>query len=584
MTTEFDAPPPSVPLDEIIDAAAQVFGTAIDPAAPATVLPSERDQNLRIGNVVVKVSNAAEDPSSLDFQAYVLGHLERADPSLPVPRMLEPGVVRHRFSTGEHAVRGVTWLEGVPLAEAMRAADAAGAVVLRRSLGTVMGRLSTALSSAAHPAAGRPAFLWDLDRAQAVRPWLDDIADSEVRQAAGAVLDRHERHVVPRLGSLRRAIVHHDANDYNVLVDGSRVSGIIDFGDMLESSQVNELAVTLAYALLDAPDVIAAAHDVISAYTAEFVLLDDELSVLWELVATRLAMSIAISSHRSAAFPDNDYLLVSQAPAARLLQRLAAIRPDQLHFAARHAAGLEPVPAGRAVREWLASPQLRVVDPLPVDLAAVPAVLFSLADGAPATQFPSGPQGAHAAWEWMRSEITARGAAAGLGAYDEDRSCYAGDQFATDAPEPRSVHLGIDVFVEAGTPVRVPLDGIVETVADNDMPFDYGPTVIVRHATDDGTDFWSLYGHLSRRTIDIVQPGDHVPAGGTIGSVGHPEENGGWAPHVHLQVMTSLLTARWGRADAEPEGNFEGAGEPSRMDVWRSIVPNPSALLRLPPR
>jgi len=51
-----------------------------------------------------------------------------------------------------------------------------------------------------------------------------------------------------------------------------------------------------------------------------------------------------------------------------------------------------------------------------------------------------------------------------------------------------------------------------------------------------------------------------------------------------VQVMTSLLTARWGRADAEPEGNFEGAGEPSRMDVWRSIVPNPSALLRLPPR
>lgn len=582
--SEFDSPPPQVPIDELAAAAAEIFGPIIGHATDAVALPSERDQNVRIGTVVVKLANAAESPASLDFQAHVLRHLEHADPSLPVPRLLEPGIVRRRFSTGEHAVRAVTWLDGTPLADAMHGADAAAAAAMRRSLGTTLGRMSAALATAAHPSASRPGFLWDLDRAQAVRPWLAAIADAGVRAAAAAVLDRHERHVVPRRAALRRAIVHHDANDYNVLADGTRISGIIDFGDMIESTQVNELAVALAYALLDAPDLIAAAHDVISAYTAEFALGDDELAVLWELVGARLAMSIAISSHRSSAFPDNDYLLVSQAPAARLLQRLVDMRPDQLHFAARHAAGLEPVPAAPAVRAWLASPGLRVVDPLPVDLAASPTVMFSLADGAPATMFPPGPQGAHAAWEWMRGELAAQGAAAGLGAYDEDRSCYAGDQFATDAPEPRSVHVGIDVFVDAGTTVRVPLDGIIETVADNDVPFDYGPTVIVRHATGDGIEFWSLYGHLSRRTIDIVRPGDTVAAGDAIGSIGHPEENGGWVPHVHVQVMTSLLTGRWGPADAEPDGNFEGAGEPSRMDVWRSIVPDPSALLRLPPR
>ena len=68
-----------------------------------------------------------------------------------------------------------------------------------------------------------------------------------------------------------------------------------------------------------------------------------------------------------------------------------------------------------------------------------------------------------------------------------------------------------------------------------------------------------------------------------VGTVGAPHENGGWAPHVHVQVMTTLLLSRWDRRDAAPDGNFEGAGEPSRMRVWRSVVPDPSRLLRLAP-
>lgn len=262
-----------------------------------------------------------------------------------------------------------------------------------------------------------------------------------------------------------------------------------------------------------------------------------------------------------------------------LRQRILAIRPDLLRCHARHAGGFEPVATSPEVRAWIAAPQCAPAQVLPIDLRAASTMVISLADGAPATRFPSGPRGAAASWQWIREEMAAVGAQVAIGSYGEDRSCYAGEQFTTDAPEPRSVHLGIDLFIDDGTPVGSALAGIVETVVDNDLPFDYGPTVIVRHTTPTGTPFWVLYGHLSRRTMRTVTPGQSLAAGATLGFVGSPEENGGWAPHVHVQVITHLLAARWDDPAAPPDGNFEGAGEPSRMTVWSSIVPDPSALL-----
>ncbi|MCB9381741.1 MAG: aminotransferase class III-fold pyridoxal phosphate-dependent enzyme [Acidimicrobiaceae bacterium] len=568
MSTVFDAPPPSLPADRVAGFAAATFGVT----GEITPLASERDQNLRVGGHVVKVAHAAEDAAVLDLQSAALRHLARTAPHLPLPRLVEPGVVQY----DGHLVRAVTWLDGAPYAEVTHTPE------LRRSLGTFMGRLSAGLAGFGHPAAHRPGFLWNLDDAAAVEPWVADIADEADRAMVAGVFARHRRVVAPRLPALRAAVVHGDANDWNVLVDrdGQRVSGLIDFGDVAWGRQVNELAVTLAYALLDVPDVVAAASDVIAAYCAEFPLTGDELHVLWELVATRLAVSVAVSSHRSREFPDNGYLLVSQAPALRLLRRITAMKPEFLRACARAAAGLPPVPLQPAITAWLDDRDAcRPTGPLPFDLRTAARVVVSLAGDAPLTAITD----PVASWEWIRAEMTAADAVVALGRYDEDRACYAGEQFTTDAPEPRSVHTGIDLFVEVDTPVRAMLPGTVETVVDNAAAYDYGPTVILRHETATGTPFWVLYGHLSRATLTTVQPGQQVSPGDVVGFVGDHTVNGGWAPHTHLQVMTTLLLERWGEADAAPDGNFEGAGEPSRMQVWRSIVPNADLLLRLAP-
>jgi 4-aminobutyrate aminotransferase-like enzyme/Ser/Thr protein kinase RdoA (MazF antagonist) len=569
----FTAPPPDFTLERLGEFAREHYAIT----GELVPLASERDQNARIAGLVLKVANVDEDPGVLHLQHAALAHLEAVAPGVAVPRLVRTRdaadtAVVHGVQ-GQHLLRCVTHLPGRPLASVPRTPD------IERELGVLMGSLSAGLRSFGHPAAHRSGFLWDLDAAQRVRPWLADVAADD-RDVVEWAFDLHERLVVPRLGHLRTAVVHGDANDHNVLVHDGHVSGLIDFGDMAAGRQVNELAITLAYALLDQPDLVASATRVIEGYTSVFELEPAELAVLFPLVAARLAMSVAISFHRSRDFPDNEYLLVSQAPALRLLRRLQAIRPQFLHFAARRAAGLAAVPQHDAIVAWLRSQECRPVGPMPFDLGRAGRIVISLADGAPGMDVAGDPD---AYWAWLQGAMADAGATVAIGRYDEDRSCYAGDQFVTDAPETRSVHLGIDLFVPADTEVRAMLDGVVETVVDNDLPFDYGPTVIVRHTAGEAGPFWCLYGHLSRRTLTTVEPGEVVRAGQVVGFVGDPTVNGGWAPHVHVQLITDLMVDPLADPGTGPDGNFEGAGEPSRMDVWRQIAPDANLLLRFAP-
>jgi 4-aminobutyrate aminotransferase-like enzyme/Ser/Thr protein kinase RdoA (MazF antagonist) len=571
---EFDQPPPQFDPDTIRDLLRARYG--ID--GELTSLDSERDQNVRVatahGEWVVKVANAAEPAAVVDLQRVVLEHLADVDPGLPVPHIRPTlgGEAIDRWPTegGEHLVRCVSWLPGRPLAASARTP------ALERALGRAAGRLTKALSGVMHPGAHRPDFLWNLDHAQRCRAWLSDIAAPADRDLVERALDRHARRAVPHLERLRAAVVHHDLNDHNLLVAGDEVTGIIDFGDLHMGRQVNELAVLLAYTLLDAPDLVATTRQVVSGYVEHQPLDELELQVLFDLVVARLAMSVAISSHRSRQFAGNDYLTISQRPALRLLGRLMAVRPDMWWFVARDAAGLTAVPRHDGIVAWMRSAGCRPMGPLPFDLGRAPRITISLAAGAPGTEHASDPVAYGA---WLDERMRAHGAVVAFGAYGEDRTCYEGDQFRTDAPEPRSVHLGIDLFVAAGTPVRAMLPGRVVSVVDNDVPFDYGPTVVIEHEAGQAGPFWCLYGHLSRETLAMVRPGQHVAAGEMVATVGDHRVNGGWAPHVHVQLMTDLLVAD----DGVFSGNFEGAGEHSRMSIWRSIVPDANLLLDVAP-
>jgi murein DD-endopeptidase MepM/ murein hydrolase activator NlpD len=156
------------------------------------------------------------------------------------------------------------------------------------------------------------------------------------------------------------------------------------------------------------------------------------------------------------------------------------------------------------------------------------------------------------------------------GGYGEDRSAYTQALFAPPGEEPRTVHLGLDVFAAAGTDVFAPVDARVHSFRINDHPGDYGPTIILEHTPAPGLKFHTLYGHLSRDSIKNLKPGDAFMAGERLASVGARRENGGWSPHLHFQVILAIGAAK---------GDYPGVCRGSEQDTWLSICPDPGPLL-----
>ena len=244
-----------------------------------------------------------------------------------------------------HFVRLVSYLPGVPLGSTRYHSPA-----LLRDLGRNVGLLDAALASFDHPAVHRD-FHWDLANGlRIVRQYEGLIEDADMRELVGKLAAGFERTVVPVLPSLRRSVIHNDANDFNVLVGGGSdlytrnqsVVGLIDFGDMVHSYTVGDLAVAIAYAILDKPDPLAAAAQIVAGYHAAYPLEEAELAALFGLVTLRLCMSVCIAAEQQRRQPENAYLGISQQAIRRTLPKLAPVHPRLAEAVFREACGLPP--------------------------------------------------------------------------------------------------------------------------------------------------------------------------------------------------------------------------------------------------
>src|SRR5260370_1199389 len=131
----------------------------------------------------------------------------------------------------------------------------------------------------------------------------------------------------------------------------------------------------------------------------------------------------------------------------------------------------------------------------------------------------------------------------------------------------------MDFFVEPGSSLTAPLDGVVHIVANNSAPLDYGPVVILRHETSGAEEFFALYGHLCKDSLVGLEAGQRVARGQRFARVGAEHENGGWTPHVHFQIILDLL---------ELGADFPGVAYASQRSVWTSLSPDPNLLLGIP--
>jgi 4-aminobutyrate aminotransferase-like enzyme len=175
--------------------------------------------------------------------------------------------------------------------------------------------------------------------------------------------------------------------------------------------------------------------------------------------------------------------------------------------------------------------------------------------------------------------MAGKGVEVGIGRYDEARIIYTAESFrpvGRPYAEGRTVHLGIDVFAAAGSPVYAPYDGVVKFAQDNAGRQDYGPTIILEHiaegAGNDGgvITFYTLYGHLSRNSLAGMIPGCPVKKGERIAWIGPFPENGDWPPHLHFQIMLDLLGEN---------GNYPGVCKASERGVWLSLCPDANLIL-----
>jgi len=305
MASVLESTPPRFTTVDVAALAAELFGVG----GNARDLGSERDQTFLVeGAGVVKISNAAEDPANLDLEAAAIEHALRADPDLPIARQLRSARYRgHVVRLFEH----VPGRHGGP-----GLSDAAV-----QAYGRTHARLARALRGFFHPAAGRE-LLWDLKHAPKLREHLEHLGSR--RGLVEPVLDRYDEHVLPRWAALPAQVVHGDMNLGNVLLDDEGyVSGIVDFGDSCHTAAVADLAVAIASLMRGrAPDdAFRAARLAVDGYASWAPLEPDELDVLGDLVATRMAAIVTISAWRTARYPENaTYIQAEDADSWALLE------------------------------------------------------------------------------------------------------------------------------------------------------------------------------------------------------------------------------------------------------------------------
>ena len=182
---------------------------------------------------------------------------------------------------------------------------------------------------------------WDLQYFLLNEKYLNDIQNAADRKIAAYFLQQYKENIIPVLPTLRKQIIHNDANEWNTLVQNNRISGIIDFGDVCHTQLINELAIALAYSLLGKSDPIKWAVHIISEYHKILPLEEKEIDILFWLISARLCTSVCNSAYERTQRPENKYIQISEKPAWDLLRIWVTINPIYAHNEFRKAVGFQ---------------------------------------------------------------------------------------------------------------------------------------------------------------------------------------------------------------------------------------------------
>ncbi|MCD9583935.1 aminotransferase class III-fold pyridoxal phosphate-dependent enzyme [Tenacibaculum maritimum] len=545
----------------------------------ASELPGEVDFNFRIKtstseSYILKIARPEEDTAYLDFQQQLLQFIEKNGHHLTAPKVIHDknnSPIATMVDAYGHTrkVRLLTWITGRVWSNVNPQSDQ-----LRNSLGEQCGLLTKALQGFDHPKARRM-FVWDINQSLWTTDYLHLFTSSE--QQIITKFQKQFQAAQKSYSQLRKGVVHNDANNHNVIVSKDvlfpTVKAAIDYGDAIYTQIINDLAICCAYAIMHHHDPLEAALPIVKGYHTHFPLQEKELEHLYVAIAMRLIITVTKSAINKIKEPDNYYLLISEKPAWEVLKKWDLIHHEFATYSFRTACGFSGHPKQNDFQTWAATQKFTLSDLFPsiaqnevthLDLSVSSKWIGHQEDFNNLNLFQfkiaqlqkSAPQ-----------KIIA-------GGYLEPRPLYTAityDKVGNKGRESRSIHLGIDYWLPARTPVHALLDGEV-VIAVNDAGYkEYGGLIVLKHYTSTVV-FYSLYGHLSVASVAKHRVGDGIKKGQKIAELGMVSENGHWAPHLHFQLMLSLF---------DYTKDFPGVAYFSQIETWKSICPNPNLLFKI---
>jgi 4-aminobutyrate aminotransferase-like enzyme/Ser/Thr protein kinase RdoA (MazF antagonist) len=545
-------------------------------------LPSERDQNFLVSfgdgkRAVLKIAAANEDRSFLEAEQAAMGRVAAETGLCPgvVPAVSGETLTEAAGPSGlNHLVWMVTHIPGAVMGNLRYHSPS-----LLRDLGRSLGRVALALKDFDHPAVHR-AFHWDLARGLGeIRESESLITDSGMRALVEKLADGIGRRITPLLPRLRKSVAYNDANDFNVIVEDAgafpgkyrKVAGLVDFGDMVHSYTVADPAVAAAYAVLDKPEPLGAAAEILAGFHETFPLTVDEIGVFFDFVRLRLAMSVAIAARQLRRNPDNAYLNISQEPIRRTLPRLASVHPRFATAFFRAACGLVPDPKSVEVASWLGDNTSAFGPILDVDLRSGPVLPLDLGVSSVFVSGPDLEKGRAAIERKIGAALTEAGADAGITRHGEARPSPLPASREALNMEPETIHLGTEVYTGSRRAVFAPYPGAVHAVAPGGAG--EGMSVMLAHETSEGTPFYSLVRNLDKESAASLNEGRKFVAGERIGPVARAPGDPDGVSRLHFQVVTDPLGL-----DAE----FPARVKPSEREAWLAFSPDPNLVLGVP--
>ena len=543
----------------------------------ASPLPGELDFNFLIrtkenNQYILKVSRPEEELDDLRFQQDLLLYVNSYDEivSPQVIKDIQGNTISHnKDSLGRiRSIRLLSWIDGRLWSQVNPQTD-----LLRYDLGRQAGLLTKVLCDFKYEITNRK-FDWDIAQSLWTKKHLHLFKENEQKIIIDFQQSFSEQ--FESYQSLRKSVVHNDANDNNIVVSGegydAKVKSLIDYGDAIYTQTVNDLAVACAYAIMHQNDPLAAALPLIKGYHESFSLQEEELKHLYVAIAMRLVISVTKSAINKEREPENSYLLISEQPAWNLLKKWHAISAEFAHYRFRAACNFTAHPNEKRFYDWAAEREFTLSAIFPTvsfnDCYTIDLSVSSLWIG-----HQRNLQDLDLFEYKIKKLQTEHSDKLIAGGYLEPRILYDSedyDHIGNNGAESRTIHLGIDYWLPAKTSVHAFLDGEVVISHYCGEEKDYGGLIILKHQAE-GFKFYTLYGHLSLESVSRKLKGQVIKKGECIGYLGDFFENGNWPDHLHFQVLLSTLNFT---------NDFPGVAFYSEIETWKSICPNPNTLFK----